>query len=355
VISKKMLSLLTAVTLSGGVAATTAVVAPSVIASEQTMAEQYEPYYEDVVGQGESLGFYARLKSDSPLPAGTRFLLEGKREDGISYFLSTSNDGDIYFSRGGGLPATGATVYPRVTVLYPDGSAEEIVASITLIPPHADSYSVGYGDVEVAPDSSEDFQLQRQVPTGTRISVLNLPNVTELTNTGWAFAFSEDGNFSVSSPENAEGPFTLQLLVEYPDGTSETSSVTINVVSPQNELHEVTYRGVDVTGGDTVTASPTETDLPAGTRITLADNTALTAAGWDLEVTADGELTATAPNDADGTVEIALTVTYPDGTTEETTAKVAATPAPTDDEDDEDDQSVDPNRPKAGGSSFGSS
>lgn len=67
---------------------------------------------------------------------------------------------------------------------------------------------------------------------------------------------------------------------------------------------------------------------------------------------------------SDGTVEIVLTVTYPDGTTEPATAKVTATPAPEDKEDDEapkgkeddeGDQPVVPNRLEAGGSSFGSS
>lgn len=76
------------------------------------------------------------------------------------------------------------------------------------------------------------------------------------------------------------------------------------------------------------------------------------------------------PDDADGTVEIALTVTYSDGTSEPTTARVTATPAPPQDvEPGQDDTEPEnpttetpkpsdpgtPSRPKAGGSSFGSS
>ena len=81
-------------------------------------------------------------------------------------------------------------------------------------------------------------------------------------------------------------------------------------------------------GDNSTYISPTETDLPAGTVISLADNTDLTAAGWALDVTADGRLKVTPPEDADGTVQIALTVTYPDGTTEPAIAQVAAIPAP---------------------------
>lgn len=367
-ISKKMMSLLTAVAVSGGAVAT-AVVAPAVIASEQTMAEQYEPYYEDTVGQGDSNSFYARLKSDLPLPAGTKTLLEGGRENGISYFLSTSGDGDIYFSNSWGIPATGATIRPTVTVIYPDGSAEEISALITLIPPHYDSYSVDYGHVEISPAASATFQLQNEVPPNTEISLLNLPNVTELSNAGWTFSVTEEGYFSVSSPENADGPVALQLFVEYPDGTFETSSVTVNVIPPHAETYSVSYGATAVMGGESLTVTPDQVDLPDGTEITLGDNPELTTNGWDLDVTADGELTATAPAEADGTFTIALTVTYPDGTSEATTAQVIATPAPKDAEPGLDDTEPGnpatetpkpsdpgiPSRPQVGGSSFGSS
>jgi hypothetical protein len=363
VISKKMLSLLTAATLSGGVAATTAVVAPSVIASEQTMAEQYEPYYEPITNQGGETE-YARLHSDLPLPSQTQVFFTDYpsgtgREKGITFTLiDWSTLGAIYFrdlGLGGSIPPGGATVEPRVTIIYPDGSAEIISASLTLIPLHKVSYDVRYGSPEISPGSSETFPVLSEIPSGSKISIVSLPEVAELRSAGWNFGVLDNGDLKVTAPENAQGMVTLQFLVVYPDGTQELSSTTVQVTPKDSELYEVTYGGVDVTGGDTVTASPTETDLPVGTRITLGENTALTAAGWGLEVTADGELTATAPTDADGTVEIALTVTYPDGTSEETTATITATPAPTDDEDDEDDQPVVPNRPKAGGSSFGSS
>lgn len=159
---------------------------------------------------------------------------------------------------------------------------------------------------------------------------------------------------AIEIPLGANGLHTFPLVVSYPDGTRESSSLTVSAVPipADSERHQVTYRASDVTGGESVTVSPTETNLPTDILITLADNTGLTANGWTLDVTADGKLTATAPDDADGIIEIALTVTYPDGSTEPATAQITATPAPTDDESE---QPITPSRPKAGGSSSGSS
>lgn len=156
----------------------------------------------------------------------------------------------------------------------------------------------------------------------------------------------------------------------YPDGTSEPTSITITVIpAALVELHDVTYGVTAVMGGESLAVTPGQVDLPAGTEITLGDNSELIAEGWVLDVTADDELTATAPATADGAVAIALTVTYPDGTTEATTAEVAATPAPKHSEPGGDDTEPEnpttetpkpsdpgiPSRPQAGGSSFGSS
>ncbi|HJG43319.1 Rib/alpha-like domain-containing protein [Corynebacterium phoceense] len=367
-ISKKMLSLLTAVAMGSGIVATAAVAAPSVVASEQTMADQYEPRYVETTQRAET-SFRVPLTSDEPLPQGTTFTLLGinvagymKIEDGLIVHLWGTSGLWVQISGSvAGVTPEGRTTSAEILVTYPDGSSEIVETEVTFIPQDEMVYSPTYPPIEVVAGASQDVDVEsdKPLPEGVRFQLTNSTAINNFIAEGWEIAVQPSGMISIKAPAGApENSFRILVVAMYADGTSDLVEIPVTVTEPQpihNETYEVTYGDADVTGGEAVTVSPTETDLPAGTRITLADNTALSAAGWTLEVTAGGELTATAPNDADGTVEIALTVTYPDGTTEPTTAEVTATPAPKDEKDGEDDQPVAPNRPQAGGSSLGSS
>ncbi|MGP6174073.1 YPDG domain-containing protein [Corynebacterium sp. A21] len=365
-ISKKMLSLLTAAAVSGGAIATAAVVSPTVIAAEQTMAEQYEPYYKDVVGHSRIINS-AYLYSATGLPAGTKFLLTDHTdanygvEKGLYVALSESGDGSLAFTDWSfsniTVPPTGTTITPRITVIYPDGSAEIITAKLTYIPPQNDSYSVEYPAMKIAPGETTITQpLATNLPEDIKISLVNLPELGNLRTAGWTLDMAQDGTLTIAAPEDAEGEVTLPILVTYSDGTSESSSAIVSVEAKplDAELHDVTYAAATLTGGKSVTITPKETTLPEGTTITLADNAALITAGWTFQVTTAGELTATAPADADGAVQINLTVTYPDGTTEPTGTNITAKAKAVEDPKDEDPNPIE--KPiKAGGSSFGSS
>ncbi|AIT62145.1 hypothetical protein CDOO_01010 [Corynebacterium doosanense CAU 212 = DSM 45436] len=334
------------------------------------MADQYAPHYVETTQRAET-SFRVPLVSGEPLPTGTNFTLLGtnasggtKIEDGLivhmwrnsEIWVQRSNYGDVWTTEG-------RTTSVEILVTYPDGSSEIVETEVTFIPEDNMIYSPTYPHIEVAAGESLDIDVEsaQSLPEGVTFQLTNSTAIDNLIAAGWDISIQPSGQLSIQAPDGAAASsFKILVVARYPDGTSDLIEIPVTVTEPQprdSELYEVTYGDVAVIGGGSVTASPAETDLPAGTRITLGDNTALTAAGWTLKVTADGELTATAPNDVDGTVEIALTVTYPDGTTEPATAKVAATPAPQDDEDDEDkdDQPIVPNRPKTGGSSFGSS
>lgn len=345
-LSKKMLSLLTAAAVSGGGITAAAIVPPTVgaettsqpaaEASGQTMAEIYEPYYEPTTATISVMGSWAPLRSSRSLPAGTQFFLaEGGDhgvKDGIYYSLSNTADGNMYFTEWVGypstpIPAAGTTVNIPVTVIYPDNSAEDITAVVTLVPQQAESYEVSYPAPSLVEGTTAVFTPMRtDLPAETSVVVTATAAVTTLRNDGWVIETSENGVLHISAPVGAVGSVKIPLLVSYPDGTSETTTVTVTVTPKPTmaDEHELVYSNMNINAGTTATVTPDQGNLPEGTQIALA-NTNLSD-GWTIDVNAEGEVIITTADDTHGTQQIPLTVTYPDGTSETAIVTVTVTP-----------------------------
>ena len=88
--SKKLLSVLTAVALSGGAVTTTAIVSPSIVSAAETMADQYDPFYDDTTVRAVP---WAKLypQDKKGLPAGTTFSLF----DSTSFNPNVFSDGAV--------------------------------------------------------------------------------------------------------------------------------------------------------------------------------------------------------------------------------------------------------------------
>lgn len=88
--SKKLLSVLTAVTLSGGVVTTTAIVSPSIVSAAETMTDQYDPFYDDTTVRAVPW-VLLYPQGEKRLPSGTTFSLF----DSTSYSPEVFSDGAV--------------------------------------------------------------------------------------------------------------------------------------------------------------------------------------------------------------------------------------------------------------------
>lgn len=88
--SKKLLSVLTAVALSGGAVTTTAIVSPSIVSAAETMTDQYDPFYDDTTIRAVPW-VLLYPQGEKRLPSGTTFSLF----DSTSYSPEVFSDGAV--------------------------------------------------------------------------------------------------------------------------------------------------------------------------------------------------------------------------------------------------------------------
>ncbi len=82
--------MLTAVALSGGAVTTTAIVSPSIVSAAETMADQYDQYYDDTTIRAVPRApLYPQ--GEKSLPSGTTFSLF----DSTSYSPEVFSDGAV--------------------------------------------------------------------------------------------------------------------------------------------------------------------------------------------------------------------------------------------------------------------
>lgn len=82
--------MLTAVALSGGAVTTTAIVSPSIVSAAETMADQYDPFYDDTTIRAVPW-VLLYPQGEKRLPSGTTFSLF----DSTSYSPEVFSDGAV--------------------------------------------------------------------------------------------------------------------------------------------------------------------------------------------------------------------------------------------------------------------
>ena len=176
-----------------------------------------------------------------------------------------------------------------VVVTYPDGTTDKVNVKVTVgsmadqHDPVGQDQTVNSGDVPQAGNS-----------------VANLSDLPAGTTTGWK-----------STPDTSTpGAKDATVVVTYPDGTTDTVDVTIDVAS-QAEQQDPQGQGiqavVDKPAPNAATAIKNASDLPAGTTIT-----------WDEEP----------DTSKPGTVPATVVVTYPDKTEDRVPVEVTVVEAP---------------------------
>ncbi|MGX0381717.1 Rib/alpha-like domain-containing protein, partial [Staphylococcus hominis] len=221
---------------------------------------------------------------------------------------------------------TPGTVEVPVTVTYPDGTQDHVTVPVTTneqadndaYDPNVEEVNKDYG----TPTTEEDV-------TGA-VTVPDYPSE------------KEQPVITVDNPDqlpdgNTPGTKNVDVTVTYPDGTKDHVKVPVTVgEETQANTNDPSYDNVTVDPGETVKVPQTgDNTMPDGTQYEI--DKSKVPSGWEVTVDHNtGELTVKPSEDAvPGTsIVIPVTVTYPDGSTEEvsttvTVGDVIDIPAPT--------------------------
>ncbi|KTT85672.1 hypothetical protein NS1R_05625, partial [Mammaliicoccus sciuri] len=261
---------------------------------------------------------------DTDLPPGTTFEVP---KNGLP------TDWTVNFDETGNATVTppanatpGRTVSIPVKVKYPDGSVDDTTIPVSVIPNEAQENNPNYGDTpaNVKPGIANTVRQtgDNNLPPGTTFEIPKngLP-------TGWIVNFDKTGNATVTPPVNATLGRTVSIpvKVKYPDDSVDDTSIPVRVIQNQAMEHTPSYddSSTNVKPGNKIVIPQTgDNNLPPGTTFEITKNVKIPD-GWTAEVDPNnGTVTLTASDsETDGTrVDIPVTVTYPDGSSEETTA-----------------------------------
>ena len=278
-------------------------------------SQTHDPSYEDKTGKpGETVK--VPQTGDDKLPQGTTFSVP---ED--SPVKVDPNTGEVTVVIDGNVKP-GTEIKATVTVTYPDGSKEDVPVKVTVVKKDdKDLYQPKYKPVTVVELNAYTVAApvsDPAVPAGTHFSFGD----TKPAGLG-DLTLGADGSFSGTAPEvDANTPYTVNVLVTYPDGTTETIDTVVTVLDKpkQNAEHYPSYKPGQGKPGQSVKVPQTGDDkLPEGTKFSVPDGSPVTV---DPHT---GEVTVTVPGAAKpgDVIEETVTVTYPDGSKD--TAKVTVT------------------------------
>ncbi|WP_186297977.1 Rib/alpha-like domain-containing protein, partial [Staphylococcus epidermidis] len=213
-----------------------------------------------------------------------------------------------------------------VTVTYPDGTTDHIKVPVT----------VGeQADNDAYEPTTDGVTKDHGTPT-TEEDVTGAVTVPDYPSEG------EQPVITVDDPNqlpdgNTPGTTEVDVTVTYPDGTTDHIKVPVTVGEEvQANTNDPGYDNVTVDPGETVKVPQTgDNTMPDGTQYEI--DKSKVPSGWEVTVDHNtGELTVKpSENAVPGTsIVIPVTVTYPDGSTEEvsttiTVGDVIDIPAPT--------------------------
>ncbi|MEB6252662.1 YPDG domain-containing protein [Mammaliicoccus sciuri] len=276
---------------------------------------------------------------DQDLPTGTTFEIpEGSVPDGWTATVDPNTGALTVTPPADAEPGTTKEI--PVKVKYPDGSTDDTSVSVTVKPNEDQENEPGYNTenpgqpTETKPGESVTIPQNgdQDLPTGTTFEIPegSVPD-------GWTATVDPNtGAVTVTPPADAEPGTTAEIpvKVKYPDGSTDDTSVSVTVKPNEAQENEPGYNtenpgqptetkpGVSVTipqNGDSTLPSGTTFEIPEGS---LPE-------GWTATVDPNtGAVTVTPPADAEPgtTVDIPVTVKYPDGSTDDTSVSVTVKP-----------------------------
>ncbi len=210
----------------------------------------------------------------------------------------------------------------QVKVTYSDGSSDVATVTVKVLDPQNKDYTPEGQTIKVDYNKTKNTTIEDSVKK----------NGIKLKKNGADTTLPTDATVTIDSnntiPDGTQpGDFTVPVTITYGDGSTDHATVTVKVGEPQNKKYEPNKPdGINVGYGKTkpsheeITAKVTVPNQPTGTTITVDDGQ--TPIDTKTPGTVNVKVTVTYPDGSTDHVEVPVTVGEPDNVTH----KASATP-----------------------------
>ena len=204
-----------------------------------------------------------------------------------------------------------------VTVTYPDGSTIDVPVTVK-VTQVSDDYTPKYEDGSGKPGSKVEIPLKEE--NGKDIPV----NTTYVSDQPGVIDVDDKGKVTVTIPKdkNPGDKVTGKITVTYPDGSTEEVPVTVTVTNRDKDDYTPKYEDGSGKPGTNV-----EIPLTEENKKDIPEKTKFESDTPEIKVDDKGKVTVTIPKDKNPGDKVTgkITVTYPDGSTEEVPVTVTVT------------------------------
>ncbi|MDK8763924.1 G5 domain-containing protein, partial [Corynebacterium sp. MSK218] len=226
------------------------------------------------------------------------------------------------------LPGSSADIPVRVT--YKDGSSDKTIATVVVVAEMRQVYEAQYmlqtttpGGV-ITSDITDESKIPERDLAKDPSQRYKVPSDVD----GWKVSVDENGVVTATAPKDARpgDGVNVPVTVKYLDGSTDTVYAPFNVKGNQKDINKPTYPVESTKPGTEVKRPVTRDGAPEGTTFSFGmdgdkPKTEDTVDGWTYKINPEtGEVSVTPPADSKpGDKHVHnVTVTYPDGSTDET-------------------------------------
>ena len=193
----------------------------------------------------------------------------------------------------------------QVKVTYSDGSSDVATVTVNVLDPQNKDYTPEGKTINIAYNKTPNTSIKNNVETNG-VKLKKNGETTYLTNLPDGASIAVDDNNTVPNGTQP-GDFNVPVTITYGDGSKDHATVKVTVGKPQSETHTPKVDGVITKKyGEN---GPSKADIIAKVTVPNKPTTGDTTITVD-----DGQIpiNTTTP----GTVNVKVTVTYPDGSTD---------------------------------------
>ena len=276
------------------------------------VSDDYTPKYEDGSGKpGSKVEIPLKEENGKDIPVNTTYVSD---QPGV---IDVDDKGKVTVT----IPKDknpGDKVTGKITVTYPDGSTEEVPVTVTVTNRDKDDYTPKYEDGSGKPGTNVEIPL-------TEENKKDIPEKTKFESDTPEIKVDDKGKVTVTIPKdkNPGDKITGKITVTYPDGSTEEVPVTVTVTNRDKDDYTPKYEDGSGKPGTKVEIPLKEEngkDIPVNTTY-VSDQPGV------IDVDDKGKVTVTIPKDKNPGDKVTgkITVTYPDGSTEEVPVTVTVT------------------------------
>lgn len=271
--------------------------------------ELHDPQFGETTVEQEST---AAIPAPEGLPEGTKVTAG----EGVPEWITVNEDGSIEVKPTLETEVKDYTV--PVVVTYDDGSTDEATAKVTVTKkPDNQIYSPEFGSITVQANRSAKTPAIEGLPENTKFALADgAPDWASIDDKG-VVQLNPGGDVDTKD-------YTVPVTVTYPDGTTDKAELKVTVTERAiNELHDPTYKPIEVKQEETATVA-----APEGSTADAEYSLGAGAPNW-VTLNKDGSLEARPGLEVKpGEYKIPVTVIYGDDSADRTTAVVTVTVKP---------------------------